>query len=212
MKAARKHHDITSSQLQASAIRSSEVEVRRKLRRIFSHQFRRYQATEEAVMAATERLNTIKKHLQGSDPGDSGAGDGSNATENGSCPAASFSAQTTIPRRRQDLLKWNGWGYKDSKFVVDGTTHHVSFTGDRYKIGNKTLPHFKSWVESALGVDLSVLLPAKQPPSDQDLPSPVVNEAFVDAVRRQGIVYSSDGQDRLFRAHGTLPTPAPLSL
>lgn len=51
-------------------------------------------------MAATERLNTIKKHLQGSDPGDSGAGDGSNATENGSCPAASFSAQTTIPRRR----------------------------------------------------------------------------------------------------------------
>lgn len=153
-------------------------------------------------MAATERLNTIKKHLQGSDPGDSGAGDGSNATENGSCPAASFSAQTTIPRRRQDLLKWNGWGYKDSKFVVDGTTHHVSFTGDRYKIGNKTLPHFKSWVESALGVDLSVLLPAKQPPSDQDLPSPVVNEAFVDAVRRQGIVYSSDGQDRLFRAHG----------
>ncbi|XP_002399350.3 alkyldihydroxyacetonephosphate synthase, peroxisomal [Ixodes scapularis] len=153
-------------------------------------------------MAATERLNTIKKHLQGSDPGDSGAGDGSNATENGSCPAASFSAQTTIPRRRQDLLKWNGWGYKDSKFVVDGTTHHVSFTGDRYKIGNKTLPHFKSWVESALGVDLSVLLPAKQPPSDQDLPSPVVNEAFVDGVRRQGIVYSSDGQDRLFRAHG----------
>lgn len=150
-------------------------------------------------MAAKERLNTIKKHLQGSDPG---AGEGSNATENGSCPAASFSTQTTIPRRRQDLLKWNGWGYKDSKFVVDGTTHHVSFTGDRYKIGNKTLPHFKSWVESALGVDLSVLLPAKQPPSDQDLPSPVVNEAFVDAVRRQGIVYSSDGQDRLFRAHG----------
>ncbi|KAL1475044.1 hypothetical protein MTO96_037576, partial [Rhipicephalus appendiculatus] len=63
----------------------------------------------------------------------------------------------------QDLLKWNGWGYKDSKFVVDGTTHHISFTGDRYKIGNKVLPHFKAWVESALGVDLNVLMPAKEP-------------------------------------------------
>jgi len=31
---------------------------------------------------------------------------------------------------RQELLKWNGWGYKDSKFIVnkDG---QVEFTGGR---------------------------------------------------------------------------------
>ena len=30
----------------------------------------------------------------------------------------------------QELLKWNGWGYKDSKFAInkDG---HVEFTGER---------------------------------------------------------------------------------
>jgi len=33
---------------------------------------------------------------------------------------------------RQDLLKWNGWGYKDSQFVVEDGI--VGFTGNRYVI------------------------------------------------------------------------------
>jgi hypothetical protein len=33
---------------------------------------------------------------------------------------------------RQELLKWNGWGYQDSKFVVENGI--VSFTGNRYVI------------------------------------------------------------------------------
>nr|XP_022908678.1 alkyldihydroxyacetonephosphate synthase, peroxisomal-like [Onthophagus taurus] len=37
--------------------------------------------------------------------------------------------RSVIPKRRQDLLKWNGWGYKDSKFVVKDDVLH--FTGDR---------------------------------------------------------------------------------
>nr|CAD7443921.1 unnamed protein product [Timema bartmani] len=37
--------------------------------------------------------------------------------------------QSVIPKNRIELLKWNGWGYKDSQFVVkDGMLH---FTGDR---------------------------------------------------------------------------------
>jgi len=31
---------------------------------------------------------------------------------------------------RQELLKWNGWGYKDSKFVIN-KNGHVEFTGER---------------------------------------------------------------------------------
>jgi len=31
---------------------------------------------------------------------------------------------------RQELLKWNGWGYKDSKFVVN-KNGQVEFTGER---------------------------------------------------------------------------------
>lgn len=112
-------------------------------------------------MAAKERLITIKKHLEGANGATRGNSSGDNSSDDGSCSAPLFSSQTSIPRRRQDLLKWNGWGYKDSKFMVDGITQQISFTGDRYKIGNKNLPHFKSWVESALGVDLNVLLPAQ---------------------------------------------------
>lgn len=33
---------------------------------------------------------------------------------------------------RQELLKWNGWGYKDSKFVVENRI--ISFTGNRYVV------------------------------------------------------------------------------
>ena len=32
---------------------------------------------------------------------------------------------------RQDLLKWNGWGYKDSKFFVN-KSGNVEFTGQRW--------------------------------------------------------------------------------
>ena len=31
---------------------------------------------------------------------------------------------------RQEALKWNGWGYKDSKFIVN-KDNHVEFTGER---------------------------------------------------------------------------------
>lgn len=34
---------------------------------------------------------------------------------------------------RQELLKWNGWGYKDSKFIVN-KNGHVEFSGERYFI------------------------------------------------------------------------------
>lgn len=56
---------------------------------------------------------------------------------------------------RQEVLKWNGWGYKDSKFEVDPKTMMFRFTGERYKIGSHNLPLFRKWVETTLGVDLS---------------------------------------------------------
>lgn len=62
---------------------------------------------------------------------------------------------------RHKLLKWNGWGYKDSRFEVDKNTLEFSFTGDRYKIGNKKLPLFRQWVESTLQVDLTKKFPSQ---------------------------------------------------
>lgn len=34
---------------------------------------------------------------------------------------------------RQELLKWNGWGYKDSKFFVN-KNEQFEFTGERYLV------------------------------------------------------------------------------
>lgn len=32
---------------------------------------------------------------------------------------------------RQEMLKWNGWGYKDSRFFVDFKGRQIGFTGKR---------------------------------------------------------------------------------
>lgn len=37
---------------------------------------------------------------------------------------------SAVPRERQKLLKWNGWGYNDSKFIVDDDMA-ITFVGDR---------------------------------------------------------------------------------
>lgn len=36
---------------------------------------------------------------------------------------------------RQDLLKWNGWGYKDSKFIVKGVTENTTKTDNSISVG-----------------------------------------------------------------------------
>ncbi|KAE8750586.1 hypothetical protein FOCC_FOCC002566 [Frankliniella occidentalis] len=59
--------------------------------------------------------------------------------------------QSVIPRNRLELLKWNGWGYKDSMFDVKGDI--LYFTGKRYPIGNQTLPYFTDWAINKLGID-----------------------------------------------------------
>lgn len=37
----------------------------------------------------------------------------------------------TFPKRRQDLYKENGWGYKDCYFYYDKAKKSLMFKGDR---------------------------------------------------------------------------------
>lgn len=131
-------------------------------------------------MSAKERLDVIKRHIEGS----------------------SKQGKSTIPKHRQELLKWNGWGYKDSRFVLNNKSNQLGFTGDRYPIGSKILPNFKSWVEATFGIDLGVAFPAQPEISDSDLPAPVIKEEFFQAIKDLSFEYSLNSQDRLFRAHG----------
>ncbi|KAK7468162.1 hypothetical protein BaRGS_00036626 [Batillaria attramentaria] len=107
----------------------------------------------------------------------------------------------TIPKRRQELLKWNGWGYKDSKFSInkDG---HVEFTGERYRLSGSVMPLLKDWMKATVGISLDHKSPSQPEIPAASIPLPVKNEEFLAEFRKSGIPFSDDCQDRLFRAHG----------
>ena len=44
-------------------------------------------------------------------------------------PSAATIVKSVIPKRKQDLLKWNGWGYNDTAYeVVNGK---IIIVGDK---------------------------------------------------------------------------------
>ncbi|XP_046403429.1 alkyldihydroxyacetonephosphate synthase [Ischnura elegans] len=123
--------------------------------------------------------------------------------ENGDCyfvPAKSKPVNSVIPKSRQDVLKWNGWGYRDSQFVVkDGV---IEFTGSRYPIGKLTLPYFTQWVKDVFNADLNQRNPPQSLPKAEDFPPPILNKDFLNAIKKTEITYSVEGVDRLVRSHG----------
>lgn len=115
-------------------------------------------------------------------------------------PRRSKPVKSVIPKNRQELLKWNGWGYKDSKFVVENGI--VSFTGNRYAISKLSLPFFTQWVTDKFDVDLNSGKIADPVPKQDNFPSPIVDAAFLDELDCLQISFSLDGVDRLIRSHG----------
>ncbi|KAJ8683683.1 hypothetical protein QAD02_019475 [Eretmocerus hayati] len=109
------------------------------------------------------------------------------------------SVRSVVPRSRQELLKWDGWGYKDSAFRVNERSI-VEFTGNRYSIGNKELPYFTNWVREKFQVDMAHRVKPRSIP--KKYPEPVISDTFLELVKKLGIDYSTSGVDRLVRAHG----------
>ncbi|XP_068631826.1 alkylglycerone-phosphate synthase [Battus philenor] len=105
--------------------------------------------------------------------------------------------KSVIPRKRQDLLKWYGWGYKDSMFKLkDGK---AMFLGDRYLIGGKTLPYFIKWVKETF--DLDITKSPKIPPLPTSFTSSRLPKNVREELEKIALV-SVEGLDRLIRAHG----------
>ncbi|XP_076758899.1 alkyldihydroxyacetonephosphate synthase isoform X2 [Xylocopa sonorina] len=101
--------------------------------------------------------------------------------------------------KRQELLKWNGWGYKDSEFRMN-ERNIIEFTGNRYSIGNTELPYFTQWVRDMFDVE-----PHKKcdpQPMPTNLPEPIISTELLEAIQELKIDYSLKGIDRLVRAHG----------
>uniref|UniRef100_A0A8C7J0Q9 Alkylglycerone-phosphate synthase n=1 Tax=Oncorhynchus kisutch TaxID=8019 RepID=A0A8C7J0Q9_ONCKI len=96
-------------------------------------------------------------------------------------------------------MKWNGWGYSDSKFLFN-KKGQAEFTGKRYRLSGMTLPSLQDWFENTFGASVK----HKSPPvlNASVVPPPRLNEAFVENLKATGIPFSNEAEDRLFRAHG----------
>ncbi|PKK29631.1 alkylglycerone phosphate synthase [Columba livia] len=101
----------------------------------------------------------------------------------------------------QELLKWNGWGYNDSKFIFN-KKGQAEFTGKRYRLGGMVLPTFKEWIEKTFGASLEHRTTSRASLNVNDVPPSIVNEEFLQDLRATKISYSQDAEDRVFRAHG----------
>ncbi|KXJ71502.1 hypothetical protein RP20_CCG020408 [Aedes albopictus] len=109
------------------------------------------------------------------------------------------SVVSTIPKRRQDLIRWDGWGYKDSRFVYDGKD--CFFSGDRYPMGKGArLNRLRDWVINYFEVDPATQMAAVSEP--KVYPEPVRCVEFLDGLKSLEVEFSEDGMDRLMRCHG----------
>ncbi|XP_030373520.1 alkyldihydroxyacetonephosphate synthase [Scaptodrosophila lebanonensis] len=106
---------------------------------------------------------------------------------------------SVIPKKRQEALKWYGWGYNDSQFY--GREGTICFRGDRYPLGGCELPNFTKWVHQKFQLTID---PDKEYPKlPQSYPKPIQNAAFLQELRASTQVeHSGEGVDRLVRCHG----------
>ncbi|CAI9546413.1 unnamed protein product, partial [Staurois parvus] len=102
---------------------------------------------------------------------------------------------------RQELLKWNGWGYNDSKFTFN-KKGQAEFTGKRYKLSGMVLPALREWMEKTFGASLDHKTTSRASLNVTDAPPAILNEGFIQDVKAIGIPFSHDVEDRVFRAHG----------
>uniref|UniRef100_A0AAA9SPD5 Alkylglycerone-phosphate synthase n=1 Tax=Bos taurus TaxID=9913 RepID=A0AAA9SPD5_BOVIN len=118
-------------------------------------------------------------------------------------PTATPAAQEsgTIPKKRQEVMKWNGWGYNDSKFIFN-KKGQIELTGKRYPLSGMSLPTFREWIQNTLGVNVEHKTTSKASLNPSDTPPSIVSEDFLHDLKETNISYSQEADDRVFRAHG----------
>ncbi len=96
------------------------------------------------------------------------------------------------------------WGYEDTRFEFCGP-RLVRVTGSRYPLAGPPLPRFIPFVEEALGIPVTPGL-LREPAPPKDLPPPVRNEAFIEALEKifPGRPFTAGDEERLAHSHGQL--------
>jgi alkyldihydroxyacetonephosphate synthase len=114
-----------------------------------------------------------------------------------STPAAAAAAEEERPERK-DVLKWNGWGFNDTKFEVD-KDGVVALSGSRYMFSGQKLPYMRNFMETVIGLDLNHETP---PTATLSCPTPKLNSAFLDEIRGSVDSICMDDKDRVMHSHG----------
>eukprot|EP00698_Gefionella_okellyi_P004652 TRINITY_DN14258_c0_g1_i1.p1 TRINITY_DN14258_c0_g1~~TRINITY_DN14258_c0_g1_i1.p1 ORF type:complete len:595 (+),score=151.84 TRINITY_DN14258_c0_g1_i1:29-1786(+) len=106
--------------------------------------------------------------------------------------------QAHLEPDRKDVLKPQGWGYRDTAFVLkpDGV---CELTGKRYLFSGTRLPHMREFMEKNVFLDAN----KTSFPKDVKLPGePIRNEEFIAAIGDQCGRLTFDALDRLHHSHG----------
>ncbi|GAB0094341.1 Alkylglycerone-phosphate synthase [Sergentomyia squamirostris] len=107
--------------------------------------------------------------------------------------------ESVLPKHKQTLLKWNGWGYNDSKFYT--TKENIfAFSGKRYPLGDQILPLFTKWVKEKFNADIGQQQVNQRIPDQY--PESLASEEFLSNLKDLKMEYSVNGLDRLIRGHG----------
>lgn len=114
--------------------------------------------------------------------------------------ASDSKIQSTITKDRFDVIKWNGWGYNDSKFVIEDGK--AKFTGKRYPIGELELPYLLPWAKDTIKFDTETRVPPQDLPKPEMFPEPNILPDVLKKIEQLGVTFSTNGIDRLVRAHG----------
>lgn len=113
-------------------------------------------------------------------------------------PATSGNMRSAV---REDIIKWNGWGFKDAKFA-ENKDGDATFTGSQYPISGQVFPKLKEWFEKECDASLDTKSPSQPLPHPSTLPMPVINNFFLQEIKTRNFQYSMDPHMRLFHGHG----------
>eukprot|EP01117_Protostelium_nocturnum_P006858 TRINITY_DN2456_c1_g2_i1.p1 TRINITY_DN2456_c1_g2~~TRINITY_DN2456_c1_g2_i1.p1 ORF type:complete len:623 (+),score=238.65 TRINITY_DN2456_c1_g2_i1:97-1965(+) len=145
---------------------------------------------------ASRRLKMTANHLQSS----------SSSSENLSVEPTSFekSRVKVVSNQRghhqgREEVKWNGWGYNDTKFELNNK-NQIYLTGKRYELCGVPFPKLRPWAEESFGLSVD----QKSPPNEkiQDMPPAIKVEAFLKEIEGKYFKISFQERDRLNHGHG----------
>ncbi|KAL4003397.1 FAD linked oxidases C-terminal domain family protein [Acanthocheilonema viteae] len=109
--------------------------------------------------------------------------------------------ENNVPDTYRDrIMKWNGWGYADSSFVIRNYANAV-LTGNRYNLSGQTLPYLIKYMEEKLGVAIDIQTPSIRY-EDLIIPVPFNNQDFINFLLSNNISFSNKSNYRLVRSHG----------